>query len=268
MQRLIATIKKQLVQNLSLPFSVYSSIKEQRLLNVPIIKPLLICVLEGCKRLGNDEKINCPSGHFIFLSNNPQIDMRNIPGDKEYFALLIEFDKEDFIGLKPTDSVQRSYIKGHINPLFEGILQQFVEWSTLAPSDMWFLRKQEILQLLYYQGHHDIAQMSVQNSLSHRLHNLLRAKLKENLNTTQLAELMAMSESTLRRKIKNEGNSIQLIKDNVRLSHGLHLIQTTQFSIGLIAEQCGYLSQSRFTDKFKQLFGLTPSELRKTQLNE
>ncbi|WP_084683746.1 helix-turn-helix domain-containing protein [Psychromonas hadalis] len=47
---------------------------------------------------------------------------------------------------------------------------------------------------------------------------------------------------------------------------GIHLLQTTHFSIGLISEKCGYQSQSRFTDRFKTLFGLTPSELRKTKM--
>ena len=60
-----------------------------------------------------------------------------------------------------------------------------------------------------------------------------------------------MSSSTLRRKLKSEGNSIQDIRNRVRLGHGLHLIQTTNNSIGNIAFECGYQSQSRFTEQFK-----------------
>lgn len=52
-----------------LPFAVYTSIKEQHLLNVPIAKPLLIVVLSGNKQLGINNEIICDSGNVIFLSN-------------------------------------------------------------------------------------------------------------------------------------------------------------------------------------------------------
>lgn len=268
MQQLIDSIKQQLNKDIPLPFSVYTSIKEQRILNVPVINPLLICVLDGCKKLGTDDSINCPSGDFVFLSNNPHIDMRNIPVDKEYFALLIEFEEQDFNAFTTQISPKKKFIQGQINHSFENSLIQFVEWCSFAPQDMWSLRKQEILHLLYHQGYHNIAGISTPLSISHKLYNLLRSKLDYNFTLQKLADVMAMSESTLRRKLSNEGNTVQSIKDNVRLSHGLHLLQTTNTPIGLIAHECGYLSQSRFTDKFKQLFGLTPSGLRKTQLNK
>ena len=69
-----------------------------------------------------------------------------------------------------------------------------------------------------------------------------------------------------RRKLKSEGTSVQEIKDLARQSLGLHLLQTTRDTIGLIAETCGYQSQSRFIERFKKRFGLTPSELRNTKV--
>lgn len=77
-----------------------------------------------------------------------------------------------------------------------------------------------------------------------------------------------MSESTLHRKLKSERTSIQEIKDQAKLGKGLHLLQTTHYSIRLVEEKCGYQSQSKFTDRFKKRFGLTPSELRKTKMTE
>lgn len=77
-----------------------------------------------------------------------------------------------------------------------------------------------------------------------------------------------MSASTLRRKLKSEGNTIQDIRIRSRLGHGLHLIQSSQLNIGNIAEQCGYQSQSRFTEQFKLLFGMTPREIRKSKMSD
>lgn len=85
------------------------------------------------------------------------------------------------------------------------------------------------------------------------------------LSIAHICNQLAMSESTLRRKLNSEGTSVQEIKDQARLGRGLHLLQTTRDSIGLIAEKCGYQSQSRFTGRFKGRFGLTPSELRNTK---
>ncbi|MFT5997355.1 MAG: AraC-like DNA-binding protein [Glaciecola sp.] len=46
------------------------------------------------------------------------------------------------------------------------------------------------------------------------------------------------------------------------------MLQTPQDSLDMIAEKCGYQFQSRFTDRFKARFGLTPSELRKTKMED
>lgn len=272
MQHLIFSAKKALQQRELLPFAVYSSRYEQHLLNVPMIKPLLVCVFDGCKQLGQEREVNCPAGQFVFLSNSPKVEMRNIPSHSQYFALLIEFEFSDFSCLGQSPALQPqaniSAVQGDIDPVLQQTLQQFIEWSTFAPQALWPTRRQEILQLLYHQGYHQITAFMASSSLSHKLHALFSAEPTADRQADQLCEQLAMSESTLRRKLRAEGTSLQEIKDRVRLGLGLHLVQTTLQPIGLIAEQCGYQSQSRFTDKFKQLFGTTPTELRKTRLPE
>ena len=51
MVNLLSTIKDTINEKHALPFSVYSSIKEQHLFNVPIVKPLLIVVDDELKNL-------------------------------------------------------------------------------------------------------------------------------------------------------------------------------------------------------------------------
>lgn len=264
MQDLIRSAKSVLQENIDLPFSVYSSRIEQRIFNVPVIQPLLICVLNGSKKLGKESEINCSTGSFIFLSNSPEVDMRNIPENTEYFALLIEFCYSDFDCFPHKRIKNKQYIQGQLDPLLITTLQQFVEWSAFAPSELWALRRQEILQLLYHQGYEQLSAIVEPPSLGHQVYAVVNDLFSDELSVELLVSKLAMSESTLRRKLKAEGTNVQAIKDRVRLGHGLHLVQTSQDSIGRIAEQCGYQSQSRFTDKFKQLFGLTPTELRKT----
>lgn len=251
-----------------LPFSIYSSIREQHIFNVPIMKPLLIFVLGGEKHLGKSSQWVCHSGEFVFLSNKTTIDMRNIPSSWEYYALLIEFDYEDFHGLPFDAKPQETFCMGQITSELEAVLQQFVEWSSFAPTSMWSARKRELLQFLCHLGYNQIPAMMTQLEVSHKIYDLISQNLTEDLSIEYLCSQMAMSESTLRRRLKAEGTGLQDIKDQARLGYGLHLLQSTLKPIGYIAEQCGYQSQSRFTDRFKQRFGLTPTELRKTRLND
>jgi len=268
MLTLIKNTKRITQENECLPFSVYSSAREQRILNVPIMKPLLIFVLAGHKRLGAQSEISCPAGEFIFLSNAPNIVMRNIPDDMEYFALLIEFDYQDFNFLESRAPQLKRYFKGPISSVLEHTLMQFIEWSTFSPPALWSLRRQEILQVLLHEGFIEVNSIIEPPTLSHQVHKLISADIEHNVGVESLSSVLAMSESTLRRKLSAEGTTFQAIKDRAKLGHGLHLVQTSATPIGLIAEQCGYSSQSRFTDKFKQLFGITPSELRKTRVRD
>jgi AraC-like DNA-binding protein len=268
MEELILTARTIQDAGKTLPFSIYSSVKEQKIVNVPIIKPMLICVLDGSKKLGSQGEIDCPSGSFVILSNHPSITMRNIPGDAEYLALIVEFDYEDFNCLPPKRTRAAPFVQGEIGSAFQQTLLQFVEWSAFAPAVMWPARRREILQLLYHLGFEQVSAVIEPPSLSHKVHGIISADVARDLHADELALQLAISESTLRRKLAAEGMTLQAIKDRARLGFGLHLVQTTFDPIGRIAEKCGYQSQSRFTDKFKQLFGVTPTELRKTRMRD
>jgi|TARA_B110000967_G_scaffold192417_1_gene219039 AraC-like DNA-binding protein len=263
---LLTTIKQLKIEKGALPFSVYTSIKEQKLLSVPIAKPLLIVVLSGDKVLGTHDKVACHSGDFIFLSDSPAIDMRNIPKNQEYFALLVEFDHQDFRGLPVNLASKTNYFVGKTIPLLEKCLQQFVESSLWAPQALLSSRKREIIELLVHMGHDEVLSLLGSPSLKSRLHELFIAHGFRELTVQDICEHLAMSESSLRRKLKLEGSSVQEIKDQARLGLGFHLLQTTRQSIGLISDICGYQSQSRFSARFKRRFGLTPSELRYTKM--
>jgi AraC-like DNA-binding protein len=268
MENLINTIKNVMNENQKLPFSVYSSVKEQRILNVPIVKPLLIVVLSGTKVLGINNDIICQTGDFVFLSDSPSIHLRNIPKNEEYFALLIDFDYQDINHLQTNTNAfhEKNFCVGNTTLALSKCLQQFVESTDWAPESLLRLRKKELLELLCFMGYTEILSMFSNAKVSYKLHDMFSAQPEQEITVNAICDQLAMSESTLRRKLKVEGTSIQEIKDQTRLGLGLHLLQTTPYSIALIAEKCGYQSQSRFTARFKSRFGLTPSQLRKTRM--
>lgn len=264
-----------------LPFSLYTAHTEQRILNAPIQQPLLICVLAGVKQLGRDSEVVCPAGGFVVLPNSPTIDMRNIPVNDEYCAMLVDFEHGDFHQFSrsaalpvpsptppttPTPPIApASCLQGRLDPVLARTLLQFIEWSVYAPAAAWHFRKKELLQLIYQAGHAGIAAMAAPPSFSHRLHDMISADIGGDWSVRRLTAALAISESTLLRQLKAEGTDLLAVVNRTRLGHALHLIQTTRDPIGRIADRCGYASQSRFTEKFRQLFGVTPTELRKTR---
>ncbi len=266
LKELIATANRVTQSKNDLPFSVYTAKKEQVISNVPIAKPLLIFVLSGTKKLGQGDGITSSSGSFVFLSNNPKIDMRNIPSQDDYFAVLIEFEFSDFESFSSSSRSKVQHIEGEITSLMQYSLDQFMNFSGLAPQEFTQNRKKEILEIIYKSGHENLACLANAPTLSERIHSLIMSNLQENWSVETLSEELFMSSSTLRRRLKAEGTSITELRNRARLGQGLHLLQTTMNSIGDIAELCGFQSQSRFSEQFKLLFNMTPRELRKTKM--
>ncbi|MCG2573157.1 AraC family transcriptional regulator [Acinetobacter sp. ME22] len=265
MDHLIGVAKKVIKNRSGLPFSVYSSYKEQKISNVPILKPLLIFILSGSKQLGHSRSIACSAGSFVFLSNSDQINIRNVPMQQEYFAVLIDFENEDFSELPKSPEPYKKYVQGEINPILASALCQFMEFALIAPTQIMRLRKREILEIIYHSGHQDITHLVKPPSLTIQVQSMILNDISNDWSVDLIASNLCMSASTLRRKLKSEGYYIQDIRHRARLGYGLHLLQTTQLHIGMIAEQCGYQSQSRFTEQFKRLFGMTPRAIRKTK---
>ncbi|TNJ64361.1 helix-turn-helix transcriptional regulator [Paenibacillus hemerocallicola] len=52
---------------------------------------------------------------------------------------------------------------------------------------------------------------------------------------------------------------------NLKMAKAQEWLVSTDFTIGVIAEQLGYISQSQFGDLFKRYFGITPTQYRRNK---
>ncbi|MEO1171793.1 MAG: helix-turn-helix transcriptional regulator, partial [Myxococcota bacterium] len=145
-------------------------------------------------------------------------------------------------------------------------LEQYVRGAHRMRDSLLARRRAELLWVIQNAGHPAVANMGREPKTSSRVFALLQAKPSEAPSATEVARALATSESTLRRRLQEEGTTLQAIRDQVRLGLGLHLVQTTEEPIAQIALMCGYQSQSRFSSRFKQRFGLSPQDLRRTRL--
>lgn len=99
-----------------------------------------------------------------------------------------------------------------------------------------------------------------------RLEDRLRAMISsgpaESWTAEGAARDLAVSPATLRRKLSASGTSFTEVLADVRMSHGLVLLQSTSFAVARIAEECGYASPSRFAARFRSRFGCAPAAIR------
>jgi AraC-like DNA-binding protein len=77
-----------------------------------------------------------------------------------------------------------------------------------------------------------------------------------------LAALLNMSPRTLHRQLKEEGSTLQALKDEVRQARALDLLLRTSRPIKQVAEASGFQNEKSFIRAFKVWTGLSPSEYR------
>lgn len=79
-----------------------------------------------------------------------------------------------------------------------------------------------------------------------------------------VARKLSLSESTLRRRLEEEGKSYQSIKDYLRRDMAINLLSDGTQNVTDIATQLGFAEPSAFFRAFKKWTGATPGDYRRT----
>jgi AraC-like DNA-binding protein len=80
-----------------------------------------------------------------------------------------------------------------------------------------------------------------------------------------VAALLNISARTLHRQLKEEGASLQALKDQVRLAHASELLLRTARPIKQVAAAVGFRNEKSFARAFREWTGTTPGEFRAAQ---
>jgi AraC-like DNA-binding protein len=102
------------------------------------------------------------------------------------------------------------------------------------------------------------------DAISHHIEQHLLMLAPEERSLERVAEAFHCSVSTLRRRLAREQTGFRELLDKVQLGLALDQLQASSLSIADIASACGYDSPSRFAMRFRQHYGISPSELRQT----
>ncbi|WP_062262840.1 AraC family transcriptional regulator [Endozoicomonas arenosclerae] len=89
------------------------------------------------------------------------------------------------------------------------------------------------------------------------------ASQRQLLSLEILAEEMSLTPQTLRRRLRKEGSSFDIIKSHIRRDIAIHHLGDNQLTMEDIAEAAGYTEPSSFIRAFKSWTGFTPLQFRK-----
>ena len=84
-------------------------------------------------------------------------------------------------------------------------------------------------------------------------------------NAQALAARLNVSARTLHRQLKEEGASLQALKDEVRRAQALELLLRTRRPLKQVAEATGFQNEKSFMRAFKSWTGQSPAEFRQSQ---
>jgi AraC-like DNA-binding protein len=232
----------------------------QALHAVPFEHSTLMIVLRGEKQLHGLSHNSVTAGHMLMVPAGTELTFTNHPQPTYgYRALILAFDAEQLMHLPAAPVSHQPQISTH-DPL---LLQLIAQWMQLPAQSNWLgHRRREILDRLLQLGF--AAQLQAGHSLQwrHKLQRLVQQDLSHDWTLEAVCQALAISESSLRRKLKAEGAGFRPLLEQWRLVHGLNLLQTTHYPIQQLALECGYQSASRFAERFRQRFGMTPQALR------
>ena len=93
----------------------------------------------------------------------------------------------------------------------------------------------------------------------------LAARPAEAHSAPGLASLLNMSPRTLHRQLKEEGASLQQLKDEVRSARAKDLLLRSDRPVKQVAAAVGFRNEKSFLRAFKGWTGLTPVEFRLAQ---
>ncbi len=255
--------------------SVFQCYKPQQLHHVPFHQPTLLIVADGQKKAeirGTKRTIN--KGELLIIPPDTTLWLGQYPDQHEnrYLGLAFRFEQQALKHFRmlygssfDTWDISAQWQRKAPDSIITSLIQ-WLSWDKAYPIDSQLiqLKQVELLLLLAKEGLVGNILLGEHPSWKQRVSQLLFIDPSRPWQISEVCTRLAVSESSLRRRLQNEHCSFRELLEEARLATGLSMILETRQPIGKIAMSVGYLSQSRFGERFKKRFGMTPSELRST----
>ncbi|MEL6522978.1 MAG: AraC family transcriptional regulator [Pseudomonadota bacterium] len=250
--------------------------RAQCLTRMTVLEPTVMLPVHGKKKIRvGEESYAAEPGEMLLLPPGIEIDIDNQPDIRVgcFESALLVFDTQtlDLFGKLHGPHFDTWHLvpqwKAVGSDAFLAAVSDWVAFSYAFDPDQMQTRHRmaELLLILARQGVVGNLMQPVQARTSSRVKHILRLDPAHDWRAADLTVKLGMSESTLRRRLRAEGCSFRDLLEDVRLEHGVEIVMATDMPISQIAFQCGYVSQSRFAERFRKRFSLSPTDLRATR---
>ena len=229
-----------------------------------------IVINNQCYRAGAGELLLVPAGTTVWLGKYPDNNFGNYHGLGLKFDLEVRKRFRQIYGHElELWTMKPKWCARAPDELIESV-QQWIQWTRHHTPDAELVRHRqfEFLLLLARAGLAGHLLMAENPSLRQRVSHLIAIDPSRDWRLDEICKTLGLSASSMGRNLRVEETSFREILEEVRLSSGLSLLQETNLPIGRVAEAVGYRSQSRFSERFKRRFEMTPSDLRRTHIAE
>lgn len=248
----------------------------QRLTKMDMSASVLMFPIVGHKRVVAEHQVyDARPGEILVLPKGIRCDVENIPelGHNRFLGASLVFDQLtiDLFGKAYSDGLK----DWELTPKWKApgsneaysLIADWLAHDQKYSTDITQTRHRlvELLLVLARQGLAGNLLLSRGDTLSERVTQHFMTDLSHDWSVQDLSNTLAMSERTLRRRLQAEKTGFRDLLEDARLNQGVERVISSDMPIGQIAFECGYQSQSRFAERFRLRFSMSPTELRATQ---
>lgn len=108
-----------------------------------------------------------------------------------------------------------------------------------------------------------LSRLLEQESYSARIRKLVRASGNYKLSLDDAAGALAMSKSTLIRKLHAEGETFKALLEGMKKDYASYMLRKTRHKLDVVSMKLGYDEVANFNRAFKRWFNCTPGRFRK-----
>ncbi len=237
---------------------------------VPVLLASLCYVEQGSKLVSIAQKSeSITQNQLLLLPARHEFEIVNRPDQGAYRASMLSFSADYLIGFKQRyQGLLATEAEASLRlalPVTATLLRHWrevhsalTEHASLArqvhAADGLLLCLQEAQALDYWLS-------SPLQDWPEKLEQLFMLQAWRDWTLESVAQHFHIGASTLRRHLQKHQQSFSQILERVRMAIALQRLQTSNLAIADIASQVGYHSASRFSQRFRQRYGVPPSQV-------
>ncbi len=266
----MVTVSKPIdrVMHVSAGFAAYLTIVQATpgvLRHYLVESPGLVYIRHGKKTIEtSSQTLEMTEGDCVFLPESLQCSVTNDGLDGSYQSEVLSFTPEFAAEFCSPDIKTDTCMKASKFKATADFNEAFMRAANALHSDTSDgLRKHmlgEIILRLRELGIDPL--VSNGNRLLLDIRRMVGQELAREWRSVDVAKSFSMSEATLRRRLAESGTTLTETIAETRLQTALTLLQSTDLPVTTIAMDCGYQSPSKFAARFRNRYGLAPSQIR------